>query len=564
MPIRGLGFIGRKYRHVNRYRQIASVLLKHGFGEVVGTLGLHRRLGFGKRPPEGREVVEAAPLTRWGRIRMAMEELGPSFVKLGQLAGTRPDMIPQELCLELEKLQDTVPPFPPAQARQIVKAELGESVESLFDEFDERPVASASIAQVHRAVLPGGQVVAVKIQRPGIRRTIEVDLEIMLDLAALMEKHLPGFETVHPVGVVEEFARTIRKEVDFGTEAGHMERFARNFQSNETIYVPKVFRHLSTEKVLTMNFVEGTKVSAFSALVEKGLDLEVIADRGADLILEQIFEHGFFHADPHPGNILILPENVICFLDYGMMGTITGRYREHLSNLVIGIVRRDEKQITKAFLGLSANENHEVAERLEADVADFIEQHFYCPLKDIRMGSLIAQLVQLLVRHKLRIIPDFYLLTKALATAEGNGRKLSPDFDMVKHTEPFARKIVSRRLSARTLAKDLYLSGIDLGDLLRDLPADLKEIIAQIKRGRIHVEFEHRGLEPMLQRHDRISNRIAFSIVLSALVIGSSLIVLSGIPPKWHGIPVVGIVGFLASGALGFWLLVSILRHGRM
>jgi len=564
MPIRGLAFLGRQYRHISRYRQIATVLLKHGFGDLVTTVGLHRRLGLGKRPDEGREPVQAAPLTRWERIRMALEELGPSFVKLGQIAGTRPDMIPQELCAELEKLQDEVPSFPFAQVRQIVEAELGDSIDSLFSEFCETPVASASIAQVHRAVLPSGETVAAKIQRPGIRQTVKVDLEIMLDLAGLMERHLHGLEAVNPVGVVQEFARTIRKELDFSIEASHVERFARNFQGNDTIYVPKVFRHLSTGKVLTMEFVEGTKVSDLSALSEKGFDLETIADRGAGLILEQIFEHGFFHADPHPGNILILPDNVICLLDYGMMGTVTGRYREHLGNLVVGIVRRDAKQITRAVLGLSENDNPDVTERLEADIGGFIEQHFYRPLRDIHMGNLISQLIQILVRHRLKIIPDFYLLTKALATVEGNGRNLFPDFDMVKHTEPFAMKIMSRRISPRTLAKDLYQTGVDLGDLLRDLPTDLKEIIAQIKRGRIHVEFEHKGLEPMLKTHDRVSNRIAFAIVLAALVIGSSLIVLSGIPPKWHEIPIVGIVGFLAAGALGFWLLVSILRHGRM
>jgi len=564
MPIRGLAFLGRRYRHINRYRQIASVLLKHGFGDLVTTVGLHRRLGLDRRSVDGTKGVQASPLTRWERIRMALEELGPSFVKLGQLAGTRPDMVPQELCAELEKLQDTVKPFPFADAKRIIEAELGGSLKSLFADFDEIPVASASIAQVHRAVLDTGEVVAVKIQRPGIRRTVEVDLEIMLDLARLMERHLHGLEVVNPVGIVDEFARTIRKELDFGIEAGHIERFARNFQSNNTIYVPRVVRRLSTQKVLTMEFIEGTKVSEISALTEKGFDLEVIANRGADLILEQIFEHGFFHADPHPGNIMILPDNVICFLDYGMMGSITGRYRECLSNLVIGVVRRDAKQITKAVLSLSVNDNPKAVDRLEADVADFIDQHFYRPLKDIHMGRLMTQLVQLLVRHRLRIVPDFYLLTKAMAAAEGNGRKLSPEFDMVRHTEPFARTIMRARFSPRALAKDMYLAGVDLGDLLRDLPADLKEIIAQVKHGRVHVEFEHRGLEPMLRTHDRVSNRIAFAIVLAALVIGSSLIVLSGIPPKWHGIPVVGIVGFLAAGAMGFWLLVTILRHGKM
>jgi len=571
MSIFAPGFLLRQYPHIKRYRQIASVLLKHGFGDLVTTIGLHRHIGLGRRTVDGAKVRSPAHsparsparLTRWQRVRMAMEELGPSFVKLGQLAGTRPDMVPQGLCDELVKLQDTVPPFPFDQAREIVEADLGESLESLFDSFGETPVASGSMAQVHRAVLKTGRPVAVKVQRPDVHRIVEVDLEIMLDLAKLIERHFHRLDAINPVGIVEEFARTIRKEMDFDIEAGHIERFARNFASNQAIHVPEVLRQFSGEKVLTMEFIDGTKVSDIHALNDGGFDLEVIAGRGADLILEQIFEHGFFHADPHPGNIMILPGNVICFLDYGMMGTITGRYRECLSNLVVGIVRRDERQITSAFLGLSSNENHEVADRLHADVSDFVEQHFYRPLKDIHMGRMISQLVQLLIRHKLRIVPDFYLLTKALAMAESNGRMLSPGFDMVVHTEPFARKIVSRRFRAKAVMKDLYLSGIDMGELLRNLPADLRDIIAQVKRGRIHVEFEHKGLEPMLDRHDRISNRIVFAIVLAALVIGSSLIVLSGIPPKWRGIPFIGIAGFSVAGAMGFWLLVSILRHGK-
>ena len=572
MPFRGFGFIGRQYRHVARYRQIAMVLLKHGFGDLMGTMGLHRRLGLEKRRVSGSQAPVPSALTRWQRIRMALEELGPSFVKLGQIAATRPDMIPQELCDELAKLQDTVPPFGFDRVRRTVEDELGDSLDVLFEEFDQTPVASASIAQVHRAVLPAsgesgqtdGKVVAVKIQRPGIRRTIEVDLEIMLDLARLMERHIHGLDAVNPVGIVQEFARTIRKELDFTIEADHIERFARNFESNDDVYVPRVFRQHSTPKVLTMEFIEGVKVSDTTSLREGGFDLELIASRGADLILEQIFVHGFFHADPHPGNILILADNVICFLDYGMMGTISPRHKESLADMVIGIVRRDEKRITKAILDLSSGDKPEAAERLEADVADFIEQHFYRSLKDIDMGELIAQLIRLLVRHRLRIIPDFYLLTKALATVEGNGRKLWPDFDMVKNTEPFARRIIAERFSPRTLAKDLYRSGVDMGHLLRDLPGDISEIVAQIKRGRIHVEFEHRGLGPMLKNHDQISNRIVFAIVLAALIIGSSLIVLSGIPPKWYGIPVFGIVGYLAAGAMGFWLLISILRHGKM
>jgi len=343
--VRRHGIIGRTYRHANRYRQIVSVLLRHGFGDTVARLGLHKHLAISPRflAREEEPKGQAAALTRSERIRMAIEELGPSFVKLGQLMSTRPDMVYPELRLELEKLQDAVPPFPAEEARRIVETELGGSLDAIFGEFDENPVASASMAQVHRALLPDGLVVAVKIQRPGVKRTLEVDLEIMLDLAKLMEKHLGEMDVINPVGMVEEFGRTIRKEMDFNVEAAHIERFARNFQSDRTIRVPRVFRQLVTDKILTMEFVEGTKVSELATLAEKGLDPQLIADRGADLILKQVFDHGFFHADPHPGNILVLEDNVICFLDYGMMGRLTGRHRECLGGFVVrrGSSRRE-------------------------------------------------------------------------------------------------------------------------------------------------------------------------------------------------------------------------------
>jgi len=495
---------------------------------------------------------------------MVLEELGPSFIKLGQLVSTRPDLVPPEACAEFEKLQDTVPAFPVSQVREIIETELGDSLEALFKEFDETPVASASVSQVHRAVLPDGTVTAVKVRRPGIRTTIEVDLEIMFNLAELIEKHIHGMETLDPIGIVREFSRTIKRELNFDIEAGNIERFARNFRSDTNIYVPKVYRHLSTDKVLVMEFVEGIKISDLNALADANLNLELIADRGADIILKQIFEHGFFHADPHPGNILVLPDNVICLLDYGMTGTLTGRNRDNLVDLIAGIVRRNAKRMTRSLIRLSQLESAETVESLEADIADFVEQHLYRPLKDIRMGSLLTQLFQLLIRHNLKIPPVFYLLDKALITVEGNGRRLSPEFDIIEHMKPFVRQLLSERLSIRKLRKDFYATSLDWEAVLRELPSDTRNIINKIKRGRIRIEFEHKGLEPMLKTHDRISNRVVYGIVLSSLVIGSSLIVLSGIPPKWHEIPIIGIIGFLTAGAMGFWLLISIMRHGKM
>jgi len=561
--IHGTKWIGRGYRHVNRYRQIISVLVRHGLGDFATKLG--RSLGLGRRFFAKREATPGVPpMTRWQLLRMILEELGPSFVKLGQIASTRPDMIPREACAELEKLQDTVPPFPVGQVRQIIEAELGKPLKVLFRELDEVPVAAASIAQVHRGVLPDGTVVAVKVQRPRIRRTIEVDLDIMFHLARQVEKHFREFDVLDPVGLVREFSRVIKRELDFDTETANIERFARDFASDETIHIPRVFRDLSTGKVLTMEFIEGIKVSDLDALADANVDLELIADRGADIILRQIFEHGFFHADPHPGNILVLPDNVICLLDYGMIGTLTKHHREHLAQLTAGVVHRDERQMARALINLSQVEGAEIAESVEGDVAEFVERYLYRPLKDIHVGNLFGQFVGILARHKLKLPPVFYLLSKALAVAEGNGRRLSPEFNLIRRLEPFARRFMREKLSSRTIARNLYAATVDWDTLLRDFPSEAREILALMRQGRFRIQFEHKGLEPMLITHNRISNRIVYGLVLSSLVIGSSLIVLSGIPPKWHEIPIIGIVGFISAGVMGFWLLVSMLRRQKM
>ncbi|MBW1716921.1 MAG: AarF/ABC1/UbiB kinase family protein, partial [Deltaproteobacteria bacterium] len=461
-----------------------------------------------------------------------------------------PDLLPQELLVELEKLEDSVPPFSEEEAKQLIEKELDKPIANLFKEYVSTPIASASIAQVHKAVLTNGEIVAVKVQRPGIEQVIETDIEIMLHLATLMEEHIKGTDILNPIGIIKEFERSIRREIDFTIEASHIERFGRNFQEETTICVPKVYRSYTTRNI--------------DALLESGNDPEIIASRGATLVLKQVFEHGFFHADPHPGNILVLDNNIICFLDFGMMGVLLPKYREYLGSIVVGIVNRDAERITKALIPFSSSNRIENIEGLEYQIFELIEQYSYIPLKSLNMGELLNKLIKLISSYKLKIAPDFYLLIKALVTIEGVGRKLDPDFDMVKHTEPFAKKLLRERLSPRKLTKDIYLSATELSLLLRDLPSEIREIIGQIKLGQVKMGFEHKGLEPMLEKHDQISNRIAFAIVLASLIIGSSLIVLSGIPPKWDGIPIIGIVGFLGAGIMGFWLLISILRHGKM
>ena len=342
LSIRKIGVIGRTYRHLNRYRQILTVLFKYGFGDLLEMLKIDQYIEVGLQMISRKRANRVERLSRPQRLRMAFEELGPTYVKLGQILSTRPDLVPMEYIEELSRLQDKIPAFPFEKVRRVVSSEFGMSPEEVFDSLEEEPFASASIGQVHRAVLKDGEAVAVKFQRPGIEKIIEVDLEIMLHLATLAEHHIEELSFHRPVKIVEEFAKTLEKEIDYKNEATNMERIARHFIDDPLVYIPKVFRDTTTTRVLTCEFIEGIKISDIESLDAAGLDRGIITARGADLVLKQIFVHGFFHADPHPGNIFVLPDNVICLLDFGMTGIVDRQTRENFVDLLDSIVHQDE------------------------------------------------------------------------------------------------------------------------------------------------------------------------------------------------------------------------------
>ena len=559
-----IGRIGRTYRHMQRYRQILTVLFKYGFGDLVDILKIEQYVEIGLQMVSRKRREKIETLSRAVRVRMALEELGTTFIKMGQILSTRPDLLPVEFIKELPRLQDEVPPFSFLEVKEIIEKEFKKSLGRVFSYFGEHPLAAASIGQVHRARTLDEDEVVVKVQRPNIHQTIKVDLEIMMHLAGLMEKHLEGWDIQQPTKIVEEFARTLEKELDYGLEAAYVERFARQFTDDPTVYVPKIFREATSSRVLTMEWINGVKASDIDRLEKEGLDRCKIARQGFDLIMKQIFVQGFFHADPHPGNVFILPDNVICYIDFGMMGRIDLKSRENFADLIMSIVHRDEVEASNAMLRLAVSDGESNRHSLERDVAEFIDRHFYRPLKELELGKLLHQLLEMASRHYLRISPDLFMMIKALSTVEGLGRALDPDFDIIKQASPFVRQIQIDRLHPRRIATGMAGTGIDFFNLLKEIPGEVREILRLTRQGKVKMEFEHRGLEPMLSTHDRISNRIAFAIVLASLVIGSALIVLSGIPPKWNEIPVIGLVGFIVAGLMGFWLLLSILRSGRI
>ena len=564
LSIKKIGVIGRTYRHLNRYRQILTVLFRYGYGDLVDRLKIDQYIEIGLQMISRKSRDRVEKLTRAERIRMALEELGPTYVKLGQILSTRPDLVPVDFISEFAKLQDKVPPFPFNEAKQIVQSELNSTLEEVFDSFDEKPFASASIGQVYRARLQDGEEVAVKVQRPGIKKVIEVDLEIMLHLATLMERHIEETVLQRPVKIVEEFARTIEKEIDYTIEATSMQRVAMQFLDDPNIYIPKVFRDKSTERILTAEFIDGIKVSEIDRIDDAGLDRNIITVRGTELSLKQVFNYGFFHADPHPGNIFVLPKNVICLIDFGMMGSVDTFTKEKFVDLLDSIVRKDESKAAQTILKLTTWDEAPDVRLFEKDVSEFMMQHPYKPLKDIKIGKLLQNMVDLASRNRLTILPDLFLMMKALTTDEGVALMLNPDFDMIGHTKPFIKRAILERFAPKRIAGNFYNLASEILQFMQQFPKDALEITTLLKSKKLSLNLEHRGLETMLSTYDQISNRVSFSIIIASLIIGSALIVISDVPPLFYGISLIGIVGFLTAAVMGMWLLIAILRKGRL
>ncbi len=473
--------LNRNIRSIRRYRQIGRVLFKYGFDQLLEYLNLSHFIARGKRILR-RNESRIAQLSPAERMRLALEELGPSFVKLGQLLSTRPDVLPISYITEFTKLQDMVPAFSFEEVQNQIRAELQGETEDLFASFEQEPVAAASIAQVHRARLVSGEAVVVKVRRPGIVELVETDIDVLMGLAILAERHLPGSDIYDPVGLVREFARTIRREMDFAREGHTIEKFAGNFTGDRALYFPKVFWEKTAKGVLTLEYIDGIKVSDLPALELAGLDRCLIARRGADAFLKMVLVHGIFHGDPHPGNVLILPDNVICLLDYGMVGRLDEQLKGYLIDLMLALIKRDVDEVISQ-LSYSGDLPDQLNVRaLKRDLSEFIDSYYELPLQDIEVGRMLMEFIDIITTYHIKFQPDLMLLAKALVTVEGMGRELDPRFDMIEHLGPFLEKAIRERVSPRHLASDVREHLFALTNLIKNLPKDLKELLNRINR----------------------------------------------------------------------------------
>jgi len=567
MPLSSIIFGGR-YRNIGRIRHIVSVFLGQGFGHFITQMGLRRLVPFGRRWEAKTSPLihgaEDAPV----RLRRAFEELGPTFIKLGQVLSGRPDLVTVPFAEEFKKLRDEVPPFPFEEARRIVESELKAPLEELFFEFEQTPVAAASIAQVHNAVLNDGSKVVVKVRRPGIEKNLDQDISILIGIANLLEKHVPDSRIFNPTGIVEEFSRTVRRELDFVIEADNAARFADNFRDSSYLYVPSVYTEFTGRRVLTLERITGTKISDIAMLDEEGFDRPQLARNGAQAFFKQVLEDGFFHADPHPGNMFVMADGRIGVVDFGMVGRLTEENMEVIADTFLALVKKDFDGLVRQYINMGfVTEDVDLDKfkhDFKRDLVELIEPLYGKTISQISLSDYIDRVTKLALKHRLKIPSDLILMNKALLTIEGLGMELDPGFDFIEVARPYASRLVRKRYSPRRYSHRVRRNMMDLSDFVSALPHQFGIIIRKIIKDDMHIKMELKGLDKFIRDFDRSTNRVSFAIIIAAIIIGSSVIIHSGKGRMMLGYPFLGLFGYLLAGFLGLWLVWGIIRSGRL
>jgi ubiquinone biosynthesis protein len=553
---------GKRIRQLQRYRTIASALARNGLGYVYHEMGLTEKLPFFRS--EERKGIQGKSVGE--RIRLLLEELGPTFVKLGQIASTRPDLIPSPILSELERLQDNVPAFSYREVSRIMEQELGAPIENLFLQFSETPLAAASIGQVHRAVLRDGTAVAVKVQRPDIQSLIETDLDILTDWARLAENRLEWARNYRVRDIVDELGKALRTELDYTAEARNAEKFANQYKTWKHVHVPTVYWEYCTSRVLTMAYMEGIKLSDQVQLDRAGLDRRLLAERFATTILHQVLFEGFFHGDPHPGNVLALKDGSLVLLDFGMVGRLTPGMKKHFASFVIALRNQSSKGVIRAISNMGIVPEDVNKELLYADVDEMREKYYKVPLNQVSLGEAVQDLFSVALRHRIRIPTELTLLGKALLTMEGVVSALDPAFSVFDVAEPFGKKLFLERLNPIQMLKTWMEDVPEYTDLLREVPSGLKQLSALLRKGQVRVEVAVPQLDALIKKMDRISNRLSFSIVLLSLsIVMVGLIIGAALSHSqtllWQ-IPIIEI-GFVIALLMFLWLIYAIFRSGR-
>jgi ubiquinone biosynthesis protein len=543
-------------RQLNRARHIGTVLVRHGLAELAAQLGLEGRLRIGRK-----QRTDAAARSEPERLVKAFEELGPTFIKLGQLLSTRPDLLPPEYVKALTRLQDNVPRITFEQVERVIATETCRLPDDVFVDFDREPMAAASLAQVHRAKLKTGEPVAVKVQRPGIGDVVEGDLAILTSVARFIERHQPDLAVYNPVGLVAELGRSLRFELDFVREGQNADICRRNFAADRTVQIPRVYWEHTTHRLLVLELFTGLKATDGAALKQAGIDKAALARTGSRVYMKMVFEHGFFQPDPHPGNLVVLPGGRLGIIDFGMFSRIDDETRDVLVDMLIAAYRQDGSRLTRLVLKAGSKSARVDESALRVDIQDLLDRYYGTSLRDMSLGRVMHELLAVSRRHRIAVPAGLSMLMRGIATVEGLGLLIDPAFNFVEEMQPFLRRLARRRFGPLGWAKDLRRYEADFESFARDLPADLRQISDWLKRGEIKLQIDHEELRQIVRNLSRSNNQLAAAIVLAAIIIGASLLVVAAPTALKNLVPIVGVAAFLAAAAIGIYLLLAVLRR---
>lgn len=538
---------------LGRFKDIVKILIKYGFDDVVERLEL-----------PGVNLVKKMNQLEPGigtneRIRLALQELGPTFVKFGQIMSTRPDLVPSSLIKELSKLQDEVAPVEISQIKKVVEDNTGHPLEETFSVFDTDPLAAASISQVHKGVLKmDGRIVSIKVQRPDIRPEMKTDLNILAIVAERLHERAEELRTFDLPKLVKLIERTMLRELDFKREARNM-KIARAYAGEESeIYIPEVFEAYCTEQLLVMEYIQGTKLRALRR--ETLEDPETLAKQGLRAAINQILKDGFFHADPHPGNLLITRDGRICLIDWGMTGRLTERDRFKLIYLLKSVLEKDGEAMVHALLRICNADDAIDQSELERDLLDILDSHYAVPIKDMKIGQLLLAITEILRTYRLELPPDLVIMIKALVTAEGSARAIYPELDVVSEAKEQISELAVERYKPESIWRSLRFTLSQFHNLQKVVPKRMENILSKADQGDLTFGFRHKNLDGLVNTLDNITNRLSYAIIIAAMIVGSSMIITTGVKPLLFGFPALGVIGYLISGLIGLWLILNIIR----
>ncbi|WP_297297973.1 AarF/ABC1/UbiB kinase family protein [uncultured Brachyspira sp.] len=544
-------------RYINRAREIISIIMAYGFRDIIAMTPILKII---KNPIDKINIkykgVDLRNFSRGERIRMACEDLGTTFIKLGQILSNRNDILPKDITDELSKLQNHVKPFDEKEAINIIETELGKKIDEVFESFDTKPKASASISQVHIGILKNGEKVAVKVKRPNIEENILEDIEVIIWLSNIIEKYNEEFALMQPQKLIAAFKSQLLQELDFNFEKNNTLKFARYFKDNKNIKIAKIYEEYSTKSILTMEYIDGVKISDISPDDER-YDRKKLVSIGIDAVLEQIFMLGFFHADPHPGNLMALENNVLCFLDFGMIGFIPPNSKDAFSALIMSISSADYLALSKSILDLCYHSEIKNIDEFNMAIFILVNKYIDMSLDNINIEDVFNELISIIRDFRLTLPSNIMLLMKSLIVLEGVARNLDKDVKLIEHIKPFAFRYVKEQIKPNNILKQAKKLIVDYSHILRELPADFGDLVSVMKKGSMKIQLEHKNLESLANTLDGLADRLSYSIVLASLIMASALIIASKMPPLFHGTSIVGMIGFVISAIMGFIMIIS-------